>query len=80
MIILAFPGLKEYCQITYNLYRDWWESVDFYTRTGLQPRFDEQGTFLEAVEKRAREQIFPEYLNQLSANGYQVELFDILPP
>lgn len=77
MIILAFPGLKEYCQITYNAYRDAWNGMNFYTQTGLQPTFDERGTFLEVVERRAREQIFPEYLNQLSANGYQVELFDI---
>lgn len=77
MIVLAFPGLKEYCQITYNVYRDAWKGLNFWTQTGLQPPFDESGTFLAVVEQRAREKVFPEHLDQIRAKGFEVELFDL---
>jgi len=71
MITLALPGLREYCQITYNIYRDACKSV------GME--FDENGEFMHAVEKRAREEVFPEHLDQIRAKGYEVELFDLEP-
>jgi len=77
MITLAWPGLKEYCQITYNQIRYWHTSVDWYTRTGLQPPFDEGGTLMAVIEKKAREEIFPEYLDKIRANGQDIELFDL---
>lgn len=69
MITLAFPGLKGYCQISYNVYRDIFKSM------GMS--FDENGGLMAAIEKRAREEVFPEYLDQMRANGQAVELFDL---
>ena len=68
MITLAWPGLKEYCQITYNVFRDNFKSM------GME--FDENGGLMAAIEKRAREEVFPEYLEKMRAKGFQVELFD----
>lgn len=69
MITLAFPGLKVYCQITYSVYRD------NFKRMGM--KLDEKGDFMATIEKKAREEIFPEYLDKMRANGIQVELFDL---
>lgn len=41
--------------------------------------FDENGGLMAAIEKRAREEVFPEYLEKMRAKGFEVELFDLEP-
>lgn len=69
MITLAFPGLKPYCEITYSHYRNICKDM------GMS--FDESGELRDIIEKTAREKVFPEYLDKMRANGFEVELFDL---